>query len=78
MKEQAMYQIGTPLPWIVEYKSVWRTAVLLVFLFCLLSPWATDRIHVPAPNNCSWRVDDDFAPRHCPAFGRFLLGITSL
>lgn len=70
-----MYQLGTPVPWIVEYKSVWRTAVLLIFLFCLLSPWTTDRIHVPAPYNCSWwRVDDDFCATPLSGFWALFVG----
>ena len=75
MKEQALYQTWTPTPWIVEYKSVWRKAVLLVFLFCLISPWAMDRIHVPAPNNCSWwRVDDDFCATPLSGFWALFVG----
>jgi hypothetical protein len=74
MKEQALYQIWTPTHWIVEYRSVWRKAVLLVFLFCLLSPWATDRIHVPAPNDCSWRLDDDFCATPLSGFWALIVG----
>lgn len=74
MKEQALYQVWTPTPWIVKYKSVWRKAVLLVFLFCLLSPWAIDRIHVPVPNNCSWRVDDDFCATPLSGFWALIVG----
>lgn len=74
MKEQRLADTWTPLIWIEEYKAVWRTAVLLIFLFCLLSPWAMDRIHVPAPHECSWRVDDDFCATPLSGFWALFVG----
>lgn len=74
MKEQSLADTWTPPTWIEEHKTVWRKAVLLLFLFCLLSPWTMDRMHVPAPNECSWRVDDDFCASPLSGFWALFAG----
>lgn len=49
--------------WIHEEKRLWRTAVLYLLGFALISPWAYDRLYISAPHDCGLfniRLDEDF------------------
>ena len=46
--------------WIVEYKRVWRVAILGLFVAAVVGPWVFDRINVPAQYACDYRLEGDF------------------
>ncbi|HSM55495.1 MAG TPA: hypothetical protein VK879_05000 [Candidatus Sulfomarinibacteraceae bacterium] len=49
--------------WIYENKQYWRAFALALMVVAIAGPWGFDRIHVPAPHECSSphvRLDDMF------------------
>jgi hypothetical protein len=49
--------------WIKQHHRVWRTVLLVLLLISFISPWAYDRINVPAQYECSLpnvRLEGDF------------------
>jgi len=65
----------------IKHESRWRKLILVLFIICMLGPWAFELLNVPAQYPCekpSVRLTGDFCGYPFLGFEAFILAVSNL